>query len=142
MVKILKGYSKILVESLKKLISIIKFFTFLLFVFATSILIVYPLWSLANTSPSKYTFVVLSTFGILIIGFFIFKLSVYTYKNGFKYTVKTIVWPFVKKILQISLTLLILLSSIYLYSTNVIFGLIFTGILFFVFGYFRFAFKK
>lgn len=129
---------------LSNLLTLLKVFLFLLVVFAISISIVYPLWTIATTNKILYSKIVLLTIGSLLSLFLLFKMVSYVITNGITNFFKLKVLSFFKKFFSILIITILLLFALSLQSVvlNII-ALLFVFVIIFIFaGYFKFAKKK
>lgn len=138
--KISKGYLNFFLKSFTTII--IPISLFLIVVFGLSFLIVLPLWSLATADKELYSKVVIISSGSLISIFLLYKTIKYIIKNGFKKFFLTLLLPLIKKVLKIVVTLLLILVTINMFTYSALFGVIALIFTLFIFGLFKFAFKK
>lgn len=140
--KIVKGYGNIIKSCSNSILTTFKIFLFLIFVFIISILIVYPLWFLATTSPSNYTTLVMIATLVLFGSYLIYKFFASVKDIGLKRTLFEVYFAKIKKILFFLVLLFLILFTIYLYTYSLLIGIILTILIFLFFGYAKFVYKN
>lgn len=142
--KLLAEYKYMGNRLLTSLSTLLKVVLFLMVVFAISIAIVYPLWTIATTNKILYSKIVLLTIGSLLSIFLLFKMISYIIKNGISNFFRLKVLTFFKKLFSVLFIVIMFLFALSLKSVilNII-SLLFVFVLIFVFaGYYKFAKKK
>ena len=140
--KIIKGYSGLLVKGSKTFASIIKIVIFLLFVFTVSIVIVYPLWYMANKSPELYSIFVGITVAVIFLAYIIYKFINIVKNEGLKLYFKEKAFPFIIKIFSFLLVFSSILLTIFIFTTSIILGSILALLLLLALGYIKFVYKN
>lgn len=142
--KLLAEYKYMGNRLITSLSTLLKVVLFLMVVFAISIAIVYPLWTIATTNKILYSKIVLLTIGSLLSIFLLFKMISYIIKNGISNFFRLKVLTFFKKLFSVLFIVIMFLFALSLKSVilNII-SLLFVFVLIFVFaGYYKFAKKK
>ncbi|QEN06164.1 hypothetical protein EW093_16205 [Thiospirochaeta perfilievii] len=140
--KMVVGYSSLLEKGSKSILTGFKVILFILFVFGVSVLVVYPLWFLADKSPASYSQFVKITIIVVVISYILFKIVSVIKSGGFIYFLTTYLIPFFTKIFKIALLISTILLTIYLYSSSLLLGVLSTTFLLFIYGIIKFGFKK
>lgn len=140
--KIIKGYSGLLIKGSKTLTSIIKIVIFLLFVFSISIVIVYPLWYMADKSPELYSNFVGITVFVIFITYIIYKFVNIIKNEGLKLYFKEKALPVIIGIVSFLLIFSSILLTIFIFTNSIILGSILALLLLITLGYIKFAYKS
>lgn len=124
------------------LLQLLTIVLFLIIILGLSLLIVFPLWSLATSNKELYSQIVLITSGSLISLFILYRIVRSIFKTGFKQFCKTALWPKTKSILKILGTLSLVVITINMFAYSIIIGIIAALMSVFILGFFKFALKK
>lgn len=136
---IFRGYSRLLLNSGKSIITGLKITFFILFILGLSVLIVYPLWYLADTSPYIYSKFVVITIITLGLCYLLYRLIRSIKTNGFVLFFRDKILKFFKRLFAFVMIISGVAATIYVFTKSLIIGLVASFFILFILGIVKFA---